>query len=641
MAIKVSDFYVNSNPPSTDYPNGSVKDDGVPGDNTGTLVDSHLQNDMLGFSDALLAEVGVTPSGVADTAQSSDRLDAIKKLTFGLTNFNTVADLASLSPNDAKRVHELGVTVKTRYHNLTSKRGGNGYIIKTLSEANTDGDVLSSGAPHYYGANHLLSDGQHVAVYAGDEYSLVKLGWIPATYSNGGTLLTEHDNSDAVDPTLDFIASKGGVRLKVNDGHFRVEKSIDLTRSRNPDVYARIVFEGVCRIRSKIYTTSDIALFIIDNRMDFKDFTIEQSGTAGTGFGMRTRFDNQILYCTFSQMQINNFKFGLWARYSVWCSWRDMSFNNNLCGMRMARNELPDDVSNPEATIGWNKSGGWFHNQCVLSNVFFIGGEVGFYGCPMGYHFDTVTSQDQRDNITGSIIPLTEEATGFLIEAGTDVGFDGYGNTFTQCYTEFTRRPFAFYGQRYVNIEGGFVQGGSTTDRYVTNIHAVRSNVYMSGQTGSDWFENVAILEERSTLYGQPAGAKSGTGVLISDDSKWIQYREYGEYVEQYHFSHTTGSPGTITVPTVLSDRSTYKVSFLSLRNGSNLRAASYTVSRWNSDATTAIDISDGLANGFAVSLVSSKITFTTLDDFNWSGAVIVEKVSDFTLSNSKELITT
>ena len=76
--IKPIDEFVNVTPVSPEYPNGAYRNDTVTGDKTGTPLDAVTFNDMQGFSDALLAEAGIVPSGEPDTATSSQRLEAIK-----------------------------------------------------------------------------------------------------------------------------------------------------------------------------------------------------------------------------------------------------------------------------------------------------------------------------------------------------------------------------------------------------------------------------------------------------------------------------------------------------------------------------------------------------------------------------------
>lgn len=79
MALKIFEkFSPRANPADTDYPYGSIKNESVPGAKDGTPLDASWGNDMLGFTDALLAEAGITPSGNPDTAIASQRLDAMK-----------------------------------------------------------------------------------------------------------------------------------------------------------------------------------------------------------------------------------------------------------------------------------------------------------------------------------------------------------------------------------------------------------------------------------------------------------------------------------------------------------------------------------------------------------------------------------
>lgn len=58
-----------------------------------------------------------------------------------------------------------GRNVTTVVNNTTSKAGGARYTIKTVAQAASDGDVIDgAGAPNYYGANHALTGGTHVAI---------------------------------------------------------------------------------------------------------------------------------------------------------------------------------------------------------------------------------------------------------------------------------------------------------------------------------------------------------------------------------------------------------------------------------------------------------------------------------------------
>jgi hypothetical protein len=71
----------NTDPISADYPSGSYKNETVPNvSQDGTPVTAKILNDKLGADEALYADVGITPTNVADTAQNSQKLDALRLL---------------------------------------------------------------------------------------------------------------------------------------------------------------------------------------------------------------------------------------------------------------------------------------------------------------------------------------------------------------------------------------------------------------------------------------------------------------------------------------------------------------------------------------------------------------------------------
>lgn len=96
MTIKIFEKYTpRANGPDGNYPYGSLKNESLPDANDGTPLDKDWGNDMVGFTDALLDEAGIIPSGDPDTVLVSQRLEALKHVattvsehTNLLTNFN-------------------------------------------------------------------------------------------------------------------------------------------------------------------------------------------------------------------------------------------------------------------------------------------------------------------------------------------------------------------------------------------------------------------------------------------------------------------------------------------------------------------------------------------------------------------------
>lgn len=81
MAINLRDKYgVRANPPSLDYPTGSVRNKTAPNALDGTPLEKDWANDWVGARDAILSAAGITASGLVETAQSSQVLDSLKKI---------------------------------------------------------------------------------------------------------------------------------------------------------------------------------------------------------------------------------------------------------------------------------------------------------------------------------------------------------------------------------------------------------------------------------------------------------------------------------------------------------------------------------------------------------------------------------
>jgi hypothetical protein len=130
MALNLNTRYPNTNPADADFPQGSIKNDTVPGDKTGTPVEKDWLNDYVGFTAALLAESGVSPSGNVDTALSSDRLNAIKAMMNDkVKHVNNIAALQGIDLTDIEAVF-VGM-----YHDITDTSGG-GLLVKATGRHN-------------------------------------------------------------------------------------------------------------------------------------------------------------------------------------------------------------------------------------------------------------------------------------------------------------------------------------------------------------------------------------------------------------------------------------------------------------------------------------------------------------------------
>lgn len=107
MALNLNDvpeYAGRVNAPNADYPGGSFKNEVTPGVSAdGTPLEEQWQNDWLGFFQKLLTDAAIVPSGVPDTAVSSDYFDAAVQL-FGAAENITRIDIGSWNMDTAVNV---------------------------------------------------------------------------------------------------------------------------------------------------------------------------------------------------------------------------------------------------------------------------------------------------------------------------------------------------------------------------------------------------------------------------------------------------------------------------------------------------------------------------------------------------------
>lgn len=125
MSLKIFEkFDPRANPIDGNYPTGSIKNETVPGANDGTPLDAEWGNDYVGFTDALLNQAGVTPSGNADTVVASDRLTALNVLAKNESNKGyLLADIIAESP----------LTLKDGQTRRITDRGNGLFNVVTLA----------------------------------------------------------------------------------------------------------------------------------------------------------------------------------------------------------------------------------------------------------------------------------------------------------------------------------------------------------------------------------------------------------------------------------------------------------------------------------------------------------------------------
>lgn len=197
MAINLFNKYGGrANPPSIDYPQGSVKNRSAPDVKDGTPLDADWANDHQGFFQSILSYFGVTANGTPDKVGASQYFDALmsdpSESKRGMPLAATNAEVAA-GTNNGKMVTPAG---------LKSHLG----TAATRNVGTASGDVMAVGAGGW------LGDAQFFCANIDDR---TQRGWWYVTGSTNGTkpcqlgiVLTYGYSNDAINQ--EFVELIGG-----------------------------------------------------------------------------------------------------------------------------------------------------------------------------------------------------------------------------------------------------------------------------------------------------------------------------------------------------------------------------------------------------------------------------------------------
>jgi len=202
MAINLlSEYPGQVDPASPDYPEGTPKNDVVPGDNSGTPWEKEILKDIVGFQAALLAESGVTASGLAETALVSQYLEGVRSARIKEKQLTTLELIAST------RSYPVGTVLDLSGFTSAGDKGGSPWQLTVVT-----GQPVSQ-SPAQLG-DALLNDanGDQWRLIVSEEINPLSLG---AKYDD----LT--DDSAAHDAALFALNAAGGGLLRLPAGTTR------------------------------------------------------------------------------------------------------------------------------------------------------------------------------------------------------------------------------------------------------------------------------------------------------------------------------------------------------------------------------------------------------------------------------------
>ena len=160
-----SQAFINTN--GEEFPNTKAVDANSPGATNGTEIIADLLNDNWGFSQALLKTASISPNGEDETADNSQKLEAIMKL------INSHIELNDDTGYQLKRYQRhLVIDINENVHNINLTAENNiNYISNILIINNTDHNVYIKYGTDFF---ILFEKSSTEFIYINSKFKLIR-----------------------------------------------------------------------------------------------------------------------------------------------------------------------------------------------------------------------------------------------------------------------------------------------------------------------------------------------------------------------------------------------------------------------------------------------------------------------------------
>ncbi len=361
------------------------------------------------------------------------------------------------------------------------------------------------------------------------------------------------------------------------------------------DTAAKFLIKGESQDSTVIETDQDIPVIVARDQMSLGRLHLKNTHANLIGRAVTTNDGKQSKLSSHRDAIIEGFRFGVWHRYSIWNEYRNLILRNNTCNVRLSRHAYQSDNSNPEPSSGWNSwDDGWFHNALVFDNVYCQGGEVGVWGSMMCATFISCTTQGQKsDGTNNDALPDGLRGTGLLLDCGSDTARKGWNNAIQSHYAEDTDVAVHAIGQKFLDINGLFMQGGNSSNRAQSVVRADNSYIMARGICGQDYFDDALISAcNNSTviLEGGMHGTLSGQNYSVDATSEVLPRGQCDLDKHVYRLYKEAGDNKSYTLPMSLPSKSVMKLYLIGMYDGYQSRFGECTIMRWDGTEATEIN---------------------------------------------------
>jgi hypothetical protein len=335
-------------------------------------------------------------------------------------------------------------------------------------------------------------------------------------------LPTGFDNSTIAQAVYNYMTTNGVGLCSWGNGRYYFASNVNQPVV-NDGLGTNPVYNVGTGINStELFTDQNIDMFTHQDNFSMKSLSIAQRGADGVTkyTGVALRANGQCRKCLFEDLDIWWFKFGTLQRFSLWNAYRKVTYNGNLCGIKLARSSDMEDQTNPSPVGVWNAADGWFHNTNSFDTIIFNGdkesnggrGEIGFWGAVQGNTFRNITAQNyERDGtIPNQTIPIGQVSTGVEIVGGGPTSTNAKGNTITSFYIERTFKGLKVTDVDSLIIDQWFTQGQTGAENL---LECDNSEITIRGQINQSagWAADIVATDSNVTI-DRPLQSNGGGG---------------------------------------------------------------------------------------------------------------------------------
>ncbi|WP_345880352.1 phage tail protein [Shewanella algae] len=455
--------------------------------------------------------------------------------------------------------------------------------------------------------------------------------------SGYGDINTQADEAIG-DARNEMLADRGGVM-------FLPAASYSVSQSVIPDATntaAKFVIEGESAYATNVETDQDIRLIVARDQMSVGKLKLSNTHANKIGRAISTNDGKQSRQSSFKDGIIEGFRFGIWQRYSIWNNFRNLTLQNNTCAIRLARAAYQEDNSNPETGNNWNSwQNGWFHNALVFDNVLCNGGEVGIWAASMCATYMSCTTQAQQsDGIANDVLPDGTKGTGIRLDAGYDGNRSGWNNAIISHYVENTDVGVHAINQKFLDINGLFMQGRGPGGGALHAVLADNSFVMARGICGQSYFDDAivkAVNGSKVVLEGGLHGPMIGIDFEADAISEVLPRGQVDEDKQVYRLSKLAGESKSFTLPVKVPQKAVMKLYFNGIYDGYSLRSGECTVVNWSAATATTVTWVGAQTSNLNVSVSNEGIVTVQLSGTqSHEQHVIAQVIGGDQVSNTK-----